>query len=98
MMRDSVLYGGLIGCGYFAQNHLNAWNQIEGVKLAAVCDREIGKARAAAAGFGVAKAYGDAAEMFDREHLDFVDITTTMPTHRALVELAARHRIPTIVQ
>ena len=30
---------GLIGCGFFAQNHLNAWKDLapEGVDLVAVC-------------------------------------------------------------
>jgi len=42
--------------------------------------------------------YADAVALFERERLDFVDIVTTMPSHRALVELAARHRVPVIVQ
>lgn len=98
MSNDAVLRAGLIGCGFFAQNHLHAWSEIEGVKLVAVCDRDIEKARNAAAKFNIAKTYGDAAEMLEREQLDFVDIVTTMPTHRALVELAARRKIPVIVQ
>src|SRR3546814_17922291 len=32
------------------------------------------------------------------ERLDFVDIATTPPSHRALVELAARHGVPVICQ
>lgn len=98
MTSDSVLSAGLIGCGFFAENHLQAWTRIEGVKLVSVCDREVEKAKRAADKFGVAKFYGDAAEMIESERLDFVDIITTMPTHRPLVELMARHRIPTIVQ
>ncbi len=89
---------GLIGCGFFARNHLHAWKDISEVELVAVCDRDVPKAEAAGAEFGVAGVYGDAAEMFAREKLDFVDIVTTMPSHRPLVELAARHRVPTIVQ
>jgi predicted dehydrogenase len=67
MKNDAVLRAGLIGCGFFAQNHLHSWSEIEGVKLVAVCDREIEKARSAAAKFNVAKAYEDAAEMLERE-------------------------------
>ena len=97
-MSDGALRCAVIGCGFFAQNHLNAWNNIQGVHIVAVCDRDEAKARAAAARFNVPAWYADAAEMFAREALDFVDIATTMPTHRALVELAARHAVPTIVQ
>ena len=41
----------MIGCGFFAQNHLNAWKELaaEGAVLAAVCDVDAGKAEAAAA-------------------------------------------------
>ena len=97
-MSQTVLNAGVIGCGFFAQNHLHAWGSIPGVRLAAVCDRDPGRARAAAAKFGAPGCYTDAAAMFAAEKLDFVDIATTMPTHRALVELAARHRVPTVVQ
>jgi D-apiose dehydrogenase len=93
-----TLRGAVIGCGFFAQNHLNAWNDIEDVRLVAVCDKDSAKARAAAEKFGVPSWYDDAEKMFAVEKLDFVDIATTMPTHRPLVELAARHRVPTIVQ
>src|SRR3546814_11430019 len=36
--------------------------------------------------------------MLAAERLDFVDIATTPPSHRALVELAARHGVPVICQ
>ena len=97
-MTENRLRAGVIGCGFFAQNHLHAWRGIEGVDLVAVCDRDPARAQAAARNFGAAGCYTDAAAMFAAERLDFVDIATTMPTHRALVELAASHKIPTIVQ
>ena len=41
---------GLIGCGFFAQNHLHAWKDLapEGADLVAVCDLDPAKANAAA--------------------------------------------------
>ena len=92
------LRAGLIGCGFFAQNHLHAWRDIEGVELAAVCDVDETKAARAAEQFGAARHYADASAMLESERLDFVDIVTTMPTHWPLVELAAAHRVPAIVQ
>ena len=97
MTSRPELRGALIGCGFFAQNHLHAWREIDGVRLVAVCDLDLQKARQASADFEVPQVYGDAAALFERERLDFVDIATTMPSHRALVELAARHRVPVIV-
>ena len=98
MTAEPDLRGALIGCGFFAQNHLHAWRDISGVRLVAVCDSDLQKARKASIDFGGPQAYADAAELFEHERLDFVDIVTTMPSHRALVELAARHRVPVIVQ
>jgi predicted dehydrogenase len=97
-MHHDMLRAGVIGCGFFAQNHLHAWRSIAGVSLAAVCDRDGGRAQQAAARFAVPNWYTDAAELFAAEKLDFVDIVTTMPSHRPLVELAARHGVPTVVQ
>ena len=97
-----ILDGALIGCGFFAQNHLHAWRDLggrdPGARLVAVCDTDAARARAAAETFGVPRWYADAAEMFARETLAFVDIATTMPSHRPLAELAARHKVPMIVQ
>jgi D-apiose dehydrogenase len=92
------LRGALIGCGFFAANHLNAWNAIEDVEMVAVCDRDAAKAEAAARRFGIPRFHADAEAMLAAERPDFVDIVTTLPSHRALVELAARHGVPAICQ
>lgn len=81
--------GVLIGCGFFAQNHMHAWAGIDGVEIVAVCDRDAAKARDAVKRFGVARSYTDAVEMLATERPDFVDIATTSASHRALVEVAA---------
>lgn len=87
----------LIGTGFFAQNHLHAWAEMDDVELVAVCDIDASRAAAAAAQFG-GRAYTDARELFAAESLDFVDIATTPPTHRMMVELAAEHGVPPICQ
>jgi D-apiose dehydrogenase len=91
---------GLIGCGFFSRNHLNAWRDLagEGAELVAVCDIDPKKAETAAKDFGVPRWYTNADEMFTKEKLGLVDIATTMPTHLPLVKLALRHSVPTIVQ
>jgi predicted dehydrogenase len=90
---------GLIGCGFFSRNHLHAWRALEaeGVDLVAVCDIEADRAQRAATEFGV-QAFTDATTMLSEVPLGLVDITTTMATHRPLVELAMEKRVPAIVQ
>jgi len=92
--------GAMIGCGFFAQNHLHAWQDLkrEGVELVAVCDIDEAKAKAAAERFGISKWYTKPARLFEAEKLDFVDIATRMDTHSELVSLAVRHGVRVIVQ
>ena len=93
-----VLRGAVVGCGFFSSNHLNAWAGIEGVRIVAVCDRDAGRLAAAGERFGIAGRYADAAALFAGEALDFVDIVTTVPGHRGLVEMAAAHGVAAICQ
>lgn len=90
----------VVGCGFFARNHLNAWRDLaaKGVELTAVCDVDPAKAKAAAEAFGVPHWYEDVERMFDSETVDLVDIVTRVETHQALVERSIRRRLPTIVQ
>ena len=90
--------GAVIGCGFFAENHLNAWASIPDVELVAVCDLDPAKAESAAKRFGAARYYTGAAVMLREMKPDFVDIATTVASHRQLVELAASQSVPTIVQ
>jgi predicted dehydrogenase len=98
MMAKPKLRVAVIGCGFFAQNHLNAWTEIPEVELVAVCDRDPDRAEAARERFQVGRAYTDPEDMLSTEQLDVVDIVTTMETHRALVTLAADHGVHVIVQ
>ena len=92
-----MLNGALIGCGFFAQNQMHGWAGIDGVIITAVCDRDPAKAEATATRFG-ARAYTDAAAMIAAERLDFVDIATTVASHRPLVEMAAGAGLHVICQ
>ncbi|RWF33423.1 MAG: Gfo/Idh/MocA family oxidoreductase [Mesorhizobium sp.] len=92
------LRGALIGCGFFAVNQMQGWREIEGASIVAICDRDAERLRIVGDQFGIARRYSDAAAMFANETLDFVDIATTAPSHRALVEMAAAQRVPAICQ
>jgi D-apiose dehydrogenase len=84
----------VIGCGFFAVNHLNAWRDIAGAEIVAICDPDLTRLAEVGDRFAVPARYADAEGLFARERLDFVDIATAAPSHRSLVEQAAAHKVP----
>ncbi|MBM3803389.1 MAG: Gfo/Idh/MocA family oxidoreductase [Acidimicrobiia bacterium] len=97
-MSQSNLKGVIVGAGYFAQFHAEAWNRTPGAAIAAVADVAEGRAHDFAAKWNIPRADRDAAAMLDREKPDFVDIVTRPETHRPLVEMAASLGIHAICQ
>lgn len=90
----------VIGCGFFAQNHLNGWRDLasEGVELVAVCDIDPKKAEEAAKTFSVPRFYTDAGALLDKEKVDCVDIVTRMETHLQVVKIIAARGVDMILQ
>lgn len=93
-----MLRGALIGCGFFAINHLHGWRDVQGAEIVAICDRAAERLKIAGDQFAIESRYTDAAAMLASERLDFVDIATTAATHRPLAELAASHGLAVICQ
>jgi predicted dehydrogenase len=89
----AVLKGGIIGCGFFAERHIEAWRRMPEVEIVAATDTRLQRAERFAN-----RAYRAAEEMLERERLDFVDIVTRVETHLPLVRLAVEKRIPVICQ
>ena len=90
--------GALIGCGFFADNHMHAWAAIDEAAIVALCDTDVDKARAMAERFGIDATYDSVEALLADETLDFVDIATTAPSHRPLVERAVREVATVICQ
>lgn len=90
--------GALIGCGFFSQNHLHAWRDIDGAEIVALCDTDTLRLQATAKSFNVNRTYENAAELFSDGGFDFVDIATTVGSHRLLVEMAADAGVHIICQ
>src|SRR5260370_41176631 len=84
----TTLRGGIVGCGYFAQFHIEAWRRIPGGELAAAADPVLARARQAAP-----QAYSTAEDMFDSARLDFVALATRPDSHLPLVRLAPGRKI-----
>ena len=92
------LKGALIGCGFFAINQMHAWQDVEGASIVAICDRDPERLKLVGDQFRIERRYTDAAAMFADGGFDFVDIATTVQSHRALVEMSASYKIPAICQ
>jgi predicted dehydrogenase len=99
MANSNPIRVGIIGCGFFAPNHVNSWVQMPGVEIAALCDLNEERARQLADRTGLkAPVFADVTRMIDQTKPDFIDIITSPETHPDLVAFAAEHRIPAIVQ
>jgi predicted dehydrogenase len=92
------LRGALIGCGFFSINHLYGWRGLEGTSIVALCDRDPARLALVGDQFAISRRYFDAEAMLQNEPLDFVDIATTVGSHRPLVEMAARHGVAVVCQ
>jgi len=90
---SSTLKGAIIGCGWFAENHRQAWLRIPEVEIVAAADVHLDRAKRFAS-----RAYSSGEELFEHEQLDFVDIATHANSHLPLVQLAVEKKIPTICQ
>lgn len=97
-MNASQLNGLMIGAGFFARHHIDAWRRQPNVQIAAVADATPGRAAAFAAEFQISRSYSSADEMLARESADFLDIVTRPETHLELTCLAAGHGLHVISQ
>jgi D-apiose dehydrogenase len=97
-MSMTEIRGALIGCGFFSINHLHGWRGAEGASIVAICDRNSERLAAVGDQFGIANRYSDAEALLTNEKIDFVDIATTVPSHKALVEMAAQRGVAVICQ
>lgn len=98
MTQARGIRGAIIGCGFFARNHIHAWRELEGVEIVGACDLDAARAHRFASSHGVQVAYDDPARMLAELGVDFVDVVTQPHTHRALVETAAAAGVHVICQ
>jgi len=87
----------VLGCGFWSKFQIGAWSEIEGVELVAVYNRTISKANAIADYYNVPHVYDSAEDLFNKEHLDFVDIITDVDTHAFFVDMALKNGVKHII-
>ena len=94
----AMLGGAIIDYRFFATNHLHGWRDVKGAEIVAICAMNEERLNLVGDQFGIERRYVDPVQLFANKKLDFVDIATTAPSHRALVELSAKHGVATICQ
>jgi UDP-N-acetyl-2-amino-2-deoxyglucuronate dehydrogenase len=82
---------GVIGCGGIAPAHIKVYKGLKDVDLVSLCDLYQERAKTLASQFHVDKVYSNYFEMFEKEHLDLVDICTPVSTHSKIVCDAAEY-------
>ncbi len=99
-MAGKRLGVGVIGAGRWANwAHLPGWSRDDRCEVVAVCDREAGRAGAAAREFGVPVVTGDYRELLKRDDIDIIDVVTgesTWPPSRQASTCSARSLSRTI--
>ncbi|HSV99005.1 MAG TPA: MFS transporter [Sedimentisphaerales bacterium] len=75
-----------------------AWQRIHEVTIAAMCNRDPGRAQTIMETFGIENHYTGYREMLEKERPDFVDIVTPPPTHLEMCRIAADLGIHIICQ
>jgi predicted dehydrogenase len=90
--------GVLVGTGFFAQYHAEAWSRISEARIVAVVDPALDRATAFARQYGIDIVYSSLPDALQRERPDFVDIVTRPETHLSLTRQAAERRVHVICQ
>jgi predicted dehydrogenase len=89
----SELKIGVVGCGGIGAVHVRSWAKVDGARVAAACDADLERARAAGA-----PAYDDFARMLDEQPLDAVDICTPPHLHAPLALEALGRGLPVLCE
>jgi D-apiose dehydrogenase len=90
----------IVGAGYFAQFHIEAWQRLaaEGLcTVASVCDADSQKSSTAAQRLSV-EGYTNVNTMLAGEKIDLIDIATPPATHQALIEQSLHSGLAVVCQ
>ena len=97
-MTAEPLRVALVGAGYFARFHMDAWLRMPTAKLVAVCDRDpASHAHVHSADAGI-PVYQELEAMLDAELPELVDVATPPATHLTLVSKIAERELDVICQ
>ena len=88
---------GIIGCGGMGRSHANAWGKTGRAEVVAVADMSSEAAAGLAEQLSRPTHYTDVHEMFEKEALDIVSVTTWQSVRAKLTLIAAEAGVPGIL-
>ena len=80
----------VIGLGRHGMRHLQAYQRLDNVEIAAVCDVRPENVKTAVAEFPTARGYDDWQQLLSNERLDVISVVTNGPTHAPITIAAAQ--------
>lgn len=89
---------GIVGAGEISNYHLDVLRTIDSVKVVAICDADINKARYASSKYGIEKAYADYAKMIQASHPDVVHILAPPKFHKDMAIYAMNNGCHALVE
>ncbi len=95
---DRPLEVGFLGTGYIADWHAAALRAVRDARLAAVCDRDAGRARALASRYGVDRIHTSLEEMLAGPRLDAIHVLLPPDLHARAAGEILDARIPVLLE
>jgi D-apiose dehydrogenase len=95
---ERELRGLFCGAGHFAKIQLEAWQAVPGVRIVALFNRTLERARALQEQFAIGQTGDDFAALLEVTRPDFVDVCTAVETHLPLVQAATARGVPVLCQ
>ncbi len=90
---------GVIGLGSIAQiAHIPNWIKVDGAKIKALCDNDIGKAQGIANKYGIEYVFSDYKELLNRKDIDAIDICVPNYAHYPIIIDAIKAKKHIIVE
>jgi predicted dehydrogenase len=83
-MSTAKLNVAVVGCGYVAHYHAEAWHRVPHAQILAACDTDIEKARLFSHQWGIPSVYSSFDDLLKEEEVSVIDICTPPQTHLTL--------------
>lgn len=98
MEESKQLNVAIVGCGYVANGHIEAWRKIRDARIAAVCDLNEDLARNTINQWRIPAYYKSLSGLIAKEKVDIVDICTPPQTHAPIAVQAMQAGMNVLIE
>lgn len=88
----------IVGCGYVANGHIEAWRKVRNARVAAVCDLNEDLAKRTINQWSIPRYYRSLSDFVQKEKVDVVDICTPPQTHALLAVQAMQAGMNVLIE